>query len=144
MTFMVVDYIRISNNRKFRARWLEINGVFESPYCVISEKRYANYIWTSPHRPQLSDYQFRKTIKPQAELNLKIVLEFKHYKKINKNKVKLLICAGEGYPSFNDTNIPKESCIIIDTFTLDIGSEDIWDKGLFLRRLIREKELGYC
>ncbi len=86
MIFTVIDKIRLSDNRKFRIRWLEIHGAFESPYCVISEKRYAHY--TSAYKPQLSDYQFKKTVKPQAELHLKIILEFKHYKKISKNKIK--------------------------------------------------------
>ena len=139
MRFTVIDKVSLATDRKFRRRWIEVCGVFESPYCVISEKHYKNSLYN--YKPQLSDYQFRKTTKPQPELCLKIVIPFRHFKKINDTKIRHLIGVGAGCPQFNSE--VNEECTIINAYTLEITSEDICNKGLFLRRLIREKELGY-
>lgn len=144
MTFTVIDKIRLTDEKRWRRRWIEVVGSFESPYCIISEKHYKYS--TSSYKFQQRDYQFRKTNKPQPELILRITLEFYHYKKISIRKIKELICEGRGVPKFEhptDVKVPDRLEGIIKIMTIDITSDDIKNKELFLRRLIREKELGY-
>lgn len=138
MEFLILDK---SISRKSGGRWLEIIGIFESPYCIISEKRRLHDL--SPSHRWVKDYQFRKTTKPQAELELVIVLKIDHNKKINPLEIKRRLGRGEGVPYFhNDSPKWYGDAILLNTTRLEINGADL-GKELFLRRLIREKELGY-
>ena len=124
--------------RRQRRRWIEIWGRFESPYCRVSQKRKKNS-WDAD---QLSDFQFQNMKKPQPEILLVIQLGFSHAKKISEKEILRRIGSGEGtvifggYPDHPAASILKKG-------TIEITSDDIKRKDLFLRRLLKEKELGY-
>ena len=127
-----MEFLILDKSKKSGGRWLEIIGIFESPYCIISEKRRLHDL--SPSLRWVKDYQFRKTTKPQAELELVIVLKIDHNKKINPLEIKRRL--GRGEPKWYG------DAILLNTTRLEINGADL-GKELFLRRLIREKELGY-
>ena len=137
-----MEFLILDKSRKSGGRWLEIIGIFESPYCIISEKRRLHDL--SPSHRWVKDYQFRKTTRPQAELELVIILKIDHNKKINPLEIKRRLGRGEGVPYFHNDS-PKwygDDVVLLNTARLEINGEDL-GKELFLRRLIREKELGY-
>ena len=136
-----MEFLILDKSKKSGGRWLEIVGIFESPYCIISEKRRLHDL--SPSLRWVKDYQFRKTTRPQAELKLVIILKIDHNKKINPLEIKRRLGRGEGVPYFhNDSPKWYGDAILLNTTQLEINGADL-GKELFLRRLIREKELGY-
>ena len=143
MEFRLLDkstkYTDVSGKRH-RRRWIELSCVFKSPYCIISEKKYATWQRYGSGIRQIVDYQFRKTKKPQKTLYLMIQLEFLHFKKISENEILHRIGKGEGYVYFN--NFPELRAETHRDVTIEISSDNM-KRDLFLRRLLREKELGY-
>jgi len=137
MEFLILDK---SISRKSGGRWLEIIGIFESPYCIISEKRRLHDLSLSQR--WVKDYQFRKTTRPQAELELVIILKIDHNKKINPLEIKRRLRRGEGVPYFHNDSPKWCGAVLLNTTRLELNGTDL-GKELFLRRLIREKELGY-
>ena len=79
--------------------------------------------------------------KPQPEILLVIQLEFSHAKKINEKEILRRIGSGEGTVIFGGYH--HHAASILRKGTIEITSDDIKRKDLFLRRLLKEKELGY-
>ena len=131
----------IDNSGKIhRRRWIELCGVFESPYCRITSKTYKTWSDYS-FKAQIYDFQFQKMKKPQPELHLVIQLQFSHLKKINEKEILRRIGSGEGDVYFND--VPNDNATILREGNIELTCNDMKNRELFLRRLLREKELGY-
>lgn len=138
MKFSYIDYIAFS-----KYRWVKVIGYFNSPRCVISERPLKH---SGPRL--IRNYQFRKTNKPVQDL---LVVEINFFmgnrmkKKISDSRIKSIIRRGGGYVRLLD-NIEEMSTAGINILCnreIEITTNDIKNKELFIYRLVKEKELGF-